>query len=291
MSGPVPAPTPAQALAAVLATGRDSLGFADDPGREARRLLAHAAGVEPGALLTLGPGDFTEEVMSRYAALLARRARREPMAQILGYRDFHAHRFRVTADVLDPRPETETVVRAALEAPFSRMLDLGTGTGCILLSLLAARPGAEGLGTDISEAALAVARRNAADLGLAGRARFALSDWLAGLEGRFDLIVANPPYIAAAEMPGLAPEIREWEPHAALTDGDDGLSAYRAIARGAPAHLAPGGRLIVEVGAGQADAVAGLFAAAGFVEPTIRHDLDGRARAVVALAPGGGTVK
>ncbi len=165
------------------------------------------------------------------------------------------------------------------------MLDLGTGSGCILLSCLADMPAATGVGADLSQAALAMAGENAAALGLEERTAFVRSDWFAEVEGRFDLIVANPPYIAAEEMAGLAPEVRDWEPHLALSPGGDGLGAYRAIAAGAAAHLAPAGRLIVEIGPAQGQAVAGLLAGQGFTGIAILPDLDGRDRVVEAEAP------
>jgi release factor glutamine methyltransferase len=204
------------------------------------------------------------------------------MAQITGERLFWGRSFRVTGATLDPRPETEVLVAAALAEPFARVLDLGTGTGCILLSLLADRPGTAGLGVDVSPAALAVAVENAARLGVV--AEFRLSDWFAGVAGRFDLIVSNPPYIAAAEMAGLAPEVRDWEPHLALTPGGDGLDAYRAIAGGVAAHLEPGGRLLLEIGPTQAAEVAALLAAAGLAGIEVLADLDGRDRVVAARA-------
>lgn len=204
------------------------------------------------------------------------------MAQIVGARLFWGRSFEVTPDVLDPRPETETLVAAALETPFARVLDLGTGTGCTLLTLLAERPEATGMGSDLSEAALQVAARNAARHGIA--ADLVQSDWYEGIGGRFDLIVSNPPYIPVAEIAGLAPEVRDHEPRIALTDGGDGLGAYRAIAAGAAAHLAPAGRLLVEVGAGQAPSVQEIFAAAGLDCVGTRPDLEGRARVVLAQA-------
>lgn len=247
---------------------------------EARTRLAAAGVADPG-------GDATRlrraaDGAAAFAAMVERRARREPVSHILGRRAFWRHNFLVTAEVLDPRPETETLVQAALAAPFGRVLDLGTGSGCILLSLLAERTAATGLGTDLSVAALAVARRNAAATGVGARAAFLLSDWLERVEGSFDLIVSNPPYVAAAEMPGLAPEVRDWEPHLALTPGGDGLDAYRAIVRDAPGHLAPGGRLIVEIGPTQAAAVSALFARAGLAAVSTLRDLDGRDRVIVA---------
>ncbi len=187
--------------------------------------------------------------------------------------------------MLIPRPETEILVAAALERPFAKLLDLGTGTGCILLACLAGMAFATGTGTDISEAALAVARENAGTLGLARRARFLRSDWFSAVQGKYDLIVSNPPYIAAGEMATLAPEVRDWEPRGALTPGGDGLDAYRAIAQGAGARLMPGGRLILEIGPTQAAAVSALLTSAGFPPPEVRRDLDGRDRVVLARSP------
>lgn len=256
-----------------------------DPARDVRRLFDWAyqqGAAAPEPQTREAPNDLTRELFS---IALSDRARRKPVSQIIGRRAFWRHDFEVTGAVLDPRPETETLVEAALEAPFARLLDLGTGSGCILVSLLADRPRAEGVGADISEAALAVAARNAGRIGVAGRARFVRSDWFAAIDGRFDLIVANPPYISEAEMAGLAPEVRDWEPHVALTPGGDGLGAYRQILAGAPAHLRPGGRLILEIGPEQGGAVAALAAAAGFPRPEIRRDLDGRDRLVLAALP------
>jgi len=176
-------------------------------------------------------------------------------------------------------------VAEALTQPFQKILDLGTGTGCILLSCLKGMPAARGVGVDISQAALAVAAGNASDLGLEARARFQLSDWFSEVLGTFDLIVSNPPYIAAGEMPGLAPEVRDWEPKLALTPGGDGLDAYRVIAGGAGARLTAGGRLLVEIGATQGQAVAGLLAAAGLQDIRILPDMDGRDRVVTATRP------
>ncbi|WP_299815124.1 peptide chain release factor N(5)-glutamine methyltransferase [uncultured Jannaschia sp.] len=245
--------------------------------REARAALSSAGVPDPArdahVLARAAPDART------LAGWIARRAAREPVSHILGRRAFWNHEFRVTADVLDPRPETETLVEQALAAPFARVLDLGTGSGCILLSLLAERPAATGLGTDLSEAALDVARENAAALGLADRAAFRRADWLAGVEGRFDLVVSNPPYIAEAELPALAPELG-FEPALALSPGGDGLDAYRTIARDAPERLTPGGRLMVEIGPTQADAVSALFAGAGLTDIAVCRDLAGRDRVV-----------
>lgn len=260
----------------------DAAGIADAP-RDARLLLAHALGIAPDRL-TLVLRDPAGAEQAAFGEAIARRAAREPVSHITGRRLFWGRAFHVTADVLDPRPETETLIAEALGAPFTRLLDLGTGSGAILLTLLAERPAARGLGCDLSPAALAVAEGNAATLGLSGRAEFRLGDWFGPVEGRFDLIVSNPPYIAEAEMAGLAPEVLR-EPRMALTPGGDGLDAYRAIARGAGAHLTPGGRLMVEIGPTQGAAVAGLMAAAGLQGIALHPDFDGRDRVVSAHWP------
>jgi release factor glutamine methyltransferase len=258
----------------------------EDAARDARVLLAHALGIGHDRLTLKLQDEMTAAQEALYGEALAARMARQPVAQITGRRLFWGHSFRVTRDTLDPRPETETLVAEALRAPFLKMLDLGTGTGCILLSCLKGMPMARGVGTDISDAALQVAIGNTRDLGLEARTRFRKSDWFNGVTGSFDLIVSNPPYIAADEMPTLAPEVRDWEPHLALTPGGDGLEAYRTIARGAGARLMPGGRVLVEIGPTQGGAVRGLFTAAGFDDVRVLPDLDGRDRVVTAVKPG-----
>lgn len=216
-----------------------------------------------------------------FLGVVKRRAAREPLSHLRGYRDFYKHRFAVTPDVLDPRPDTEELVRAALETPFATVLDLGTGSGCILLSLLADRAAAVGVGTDLSPGALAVAAQNAAALDVAQRATLRHSDWYEAVTERFDLIVSNPPYIAASEMAGLQPEVRDHEPRIALTDEADGLACYRTIIAGAPKHLTLGGWLMLEIGLTQAQAVGALMAARGFDAITTRQDLNGHDRVVL----------
>lgn len=271
--------------AEALRRGAALLADAGVPGaaEDARLLLAHALGLPRHHLAAALAAPLPAEVLRRFDAALAARAARQPVSQILGRRAFWKHEFRVTRDTLDPRPETEALVEAALAEPFASVLDLGTGTGAILISLLAERPGARGVATDISAAALQVARDNAGRIGVA--ADFIESDWFARVEGEYDLIVSNPPYIALAEMDHLSPEVREWEPRGALTDEADGLSAYRAIAAGAPLYLRPGGRLLVEIGPTQGRQVAALMQAAGLVQPRILPDLDGRDRVVAARKP------
>lgn len=263
----------------------------ETPARDARLLLAHATGHAPDRLTLHLPDLLGVEAARRFDEAIAARIARQPVSQITGRRLFWGRPFRVTRDTLDPRPETEGLVAEALSQPFARVLDLGTGTGCILLTLLAENQTARGLGVDLSDAALTVARDNATALGLGARAAFARSDWWSGVTGEFDLIVSNPPYIAQGEMADLAPEVRDWEPHLALTPGGDGLDAYRAIAGGAMSHLAPGGRLMVEIGPTQAAAVSALLSGAGLENIAVRPDLEGRDRVVVADRPRNGAVR
>ena len=258
----------------------------EDAARDARVLLAHALDIRHDRLTLHLPDDMTAPQEQVYVGAVQARIARQPVAQIIGRRLFWGLSFRVTRDTLDPRPDTEALVAEALTQPFQKILDLGTGTGCILLSCLRNMPMARGVGTDISQAALAVATGNSSDLGLEARVRFQHSDWFATVSGTFDLIVSNPPYIATEELSGLAPEVRDWEPHQALSPGGDGLDAYRAIALGAGARLMPGGRLLVEIGPTQGQAVAGLLAAAGLVDIRILPDMDGRDRVVVAVKRG-----
>ncbi len=253
-------------------------------GTDARRLMEAAVGLAPHRVglsseRVLEPGEA-----ARFQGFVRERRAHRPVSKITGLRAFWRHEFLVTDDTLDPRPETEVLVAKVLERPFARMLDLGTGTGCILLSCLAERPMASGTGTDVSQAALAVAATNAARLAVA-RATFLWSDWFSAVEGRFDLIVSNPPYIAAAEMAGLAPEVRLWDPEAALSPGGDGLDAYRAIAAGAGARLMAGGRILLEIGPTQGAAVTALLRAEALSEIEVTCDLDGRDRVVSAVKP------
>lgn len=254
----------------------------ENAARDGRLLLAHAMGLSADRLTLHLPDALNAAQAAAFETALGARLARQPVAQIVGQRHFWGRVFRVTPDVLDPRPDTETLVEWALKEPAQKVLDLGTGSGCILLSVLGDWPAARGTGVDLSPAALAVAKGNAESLGLSGRAGFHLSDWFSAVEGRFDLILSNPPYIAAKEMPTLAPEVHDWEPHLALTPGGDGLEAYRHIAAGAPARLLPGGRLIVEIGPSQGPAVAALFAGAGLQDIAVHPDLDGRDRVVFA---------
>lgn len=265
-------------LVAQVARSLNTAGIEGAP-REARLLVAHVTGV-PMARLTLEMGQAASTAhQEKLLSLVARRVAREPLSHLLGRRAFYDHEFKVTADTLDPRPETETLVAEALKAPFTDLLDLGTGTGAIAISLLAARPAAKGLASDLSDAALAVARENAEAIGVADRLDFAQSDWFSEVAGTFDLIVSNPPYIALDEMAALAPELAH-EPRMALTDEGDGLACYREICAGARKFLKSDGRLLVEIGHLQGPDVAALFAKAGLADVQILNDLDGRNRVV-----------
>ena len=270
-------------LAQVLRAGIRQLGNA----REARLLMAGALGIGVERL-TLEPDRLvssTEE--ARFAQMLAARAAGRPVSRILGRRAFWGRDYEVTDAVLDPRPETETLVAAALEGPApARFADLGTGSGILAVTLLAEWPTAHAVATDISAEALEVAGRNAARHGVASRLTLLRSDWCASLTGAFALIVSNPPYITQGEMAALAPEVRDHDPHLALTPGGDGLDAYRAIVKAAPDHLTPGGRLMVEIGASQGQAVSALMGAAGLTAIRVLPDLDGRDRVVEGRKPG-----
>lgn len=275
--------TAAQAMAA--ATARLRAAGVDDPARDARVLLAHAAKIEASRVTLIAPDDLAHDIAERYEQLISLRAVRVPVSQLIGERAFYGRRFKVSRDVLDPRPETETLIEAALSAPFDRVLDLGVGSGCILVTLLCERSSATGLGVDLSEGACLQASANAVLHRVQDRAQILQSDWFASVEGQYDLIVSNPPYIALDEMPDLSAEVREHEPEMALTDGADGLEAYRRIAAAAPDHLMAGGRLIVEIGPTQAGAVAALFDAAGLSGIRVVPDLDGRDRVVLGNKP------
>jgi release factor glutamine methyltransferase len=267
-------------------------GGVETPALDARVLLCQATGLSHEALIAHGRALLEPDAAARLDSYIARRLAREPVSRIRGFREFYGRSFRIDAQTLDPRPDTETLIEAALDLVAQngwrqcklKILDLGTGSGCILLTLLAELPRAEGLGTDISEGALRTAAGNARRLGLGFHARFVAADWLQGVDGRFDLIVSNPPYIASAEIAGLTPEVAAHDPRLALDGGPDGLNAYKRIAREVLGALRPGGRLLVEIGAAQGEAVPDLLCAAGLEvwDDGIRRDLAGRPRCVLA---------
>lgn len=244
--------------------------------------MAHAHGVSQEELLR---DQAAPARIDRLAPLLDRRTAREPLALILGHREFWSLDFRVSRDTLIPRPESETLIEAAVAAFADRptpatMLDLGTGTGCLLLACLSDFPAAFGIGVDRAAAAVALAARNAVELGMAQRAAFVCADWASPLQTRFDLILSNPPYIATSDLSGLMPEVRHYEPRAALDGGPDGLAAFRCLLPQLPRLLNPEGVAVLELGAGQARTVCELACGTGLAGE-LRHDLSGTARAIV----------
>ena len=257
---------------------------------DARILLGAVLGLDLTGLIAQAARPLTETEASRLAQHARRRIAGEPVARILGTREFWGLPFRLSEATLVPLPDTETVVELALEilrerkapAPV-RIADIGTGSGAILLALLHEIPDAFGIGTDISLTALSTARDNAVALGIGGRAAFVACSYASALRGPFDLIVSNPPYIPSAEIPTLSVEVREHDPHLALDGGNDGYDAYRALIPQASERLAPGGVLIVEAGRGQARNIETLMAAAGLtVDRPAKADLAGIPRAVSA---------
>jgi release factor glutamine methyltransferase len=279
----------AQARRALAAQFRDA-GL-DSPELDARILVGHALGIDHTALVAAAAQPLAASTAADIARLAARRLAHEPVSRIVGVKEFFGLPFTVTPAVLVPRPETETVVELALAlvdrggARAPRIADLGVGSGAILLALLSALPQASGVGTDIDAQALAVAQRNAEALGLAARATFLRGDYGVALRGPFDLVVSNPPYIPRRDIAGLAPEVRDHDPPHALDGGTDGLAAYRAIAADAPRLLGPGGRLVLEIGAGQRGDVERILTEGGLAIDAVRHDLSGMARAIAAVRP------
>lgn len=253
---------------------------------DARLILAHALGVPPSTLTLREDEGIAPAVAESAAAMIRRRIRGEPVARIIGEKEFWSLTFRLSPETLVPRPDTETLVAAALEALSAagrraeplRLLDLGTGSGCILLALLSELPNATGLGVERAPGAIATATGNAARLGLGDRARFAIGDWADGVEGRFDVILSNPPYIEDEALPELPVEVIGHDPRLALSGGVDGLDAYRSIIPELPRLLAPSGIAVLEFGPRQAAAIATLATANG-MSTDIRRDLANRERA------------
>ena len=259
----------------------------EDARGEARRLLEAASELSPAALIVAMADPQPADEAARFAALIERRAAREPLSHILGAVGFWTLDLEVTPDVLTPRPDTETVVEAALKAVSDpaappRILDVATGSGAILLALLNELPKASGVGTDLSAAALAVARRNAARNALADRTVFMETSWADGVDGPFDLLVSNPPYIASGVIETLEPEVKDHEPRLALDGGADGLAAYPHLLAEARRLLHPAGTAVFEIGYDQGEAVLALARAAGAAHAALHRDLAGRDRALVA---------
>ena len=260
------------------ATTRLTIAGIDNAALDARLLLAHAMGIDQAALLR----DRTAPAPDNYPPFVARRAAREPLALIVGRQGFWTLDLEVSPETLIPRADSETLIEAVItpRRAVRTLLDLGTGTGCLLLAVLSEYPDAWGLGLDINPAAAALAARNAGANGLKERAAFATADWAAPIGARFDLVLSNPPYIPAGEIASLMPEVAAHEPRAALDGGPDGLDAYRVIVAALPALLAPGGLAVLELGAGQGPAVIALAHAAG-LRTALRADLGGVDRALL----------
>jgi release factor glutamine methyltransferase len=273
-------------LVAEAAATLARVGFAE-PRRRARRLVASALDLAPAELLAHPERVIDEQRVDYVRLALGRMADREPLSRILGRREFWGLEFALSPETLDPRPETETVVEAVLRADLGcaaplRFLDLGTGTGCILLALLSEFPAAIGFGLDIASGAANTARRNAEALGLVERARFLVGNWGAAVSGKFDVVVSNPPYIARPALADLPREVALCDPRHALDGGSDGLDAYRSFVPELLRLLKPGGMFACEIGAGQASAVATLLRANGLAIDGCKRDLAGIARCVVA---------
>lgn len=267
----------------------------DTPLLDARLLVMAATGASRESIVTVPEQEMSSTAHSRLTAFAARRLAREPVSRILGQRSFHVLLLEISPDTLDPRADTETLVEGVLtlhrggEIPGGaapRILDLGTGTGAILIALLKSIPAATGVATDISEGALAVAARNAEIHGVGDRMMLRRASWLEGIEGPFDLVVSNPPYIAERDAASLAPEVLQFDPAAALFAGADGLDAYHEIVRAVPRVMAPSAWLVLEVGAGQQSAVAAICRSSGLLVPEIAspiwRDLGGHERCVAA---------
>lgn len=256
--------------------------------RDAELLLLHVLGRNSAWLFGREDEPLDEQEQAGFDRLIERRLTREPVSHLLGLRGFWTHEFEVSRDVLDPRPDTETLIEAVLEvvteraAPM-RLLDLGTGSGCIALTLLGELPAAQAVAVDLSPNALAVAGRNALRLGYSDRIEFVESDWATAVSGPFDIVVANPPYIRSGDIAGLMPEVARHEPHLALDGGADGLVAYRSIVADLSRLVRPGALVAMEVGAGQAAAVSALLDGAGVSPVRRRADLGGVDRCLWGL--------
>jgi release factor glutamine methyltransferase len=271
-----------------LARAAKCLGEAgiERPQAEARILLEAATGRGRGQIIAFPEHALDAAQSDRFDTFVSRRCAREPVSRILGHREFWSLNFAVGPAALDPRPDSETLVAAVLaripnhDAAVT-LLDLGTGTGCLLLALLSELPRASGIGIDISPAARDIAATNAETLGLSARAEFRLGDWARDISAQFDVVVSNPPYIESMAIDGLAPEVSQYDPRGALDGGADGLSAYRALIPQAAQRLKAGGLLALEIGAGQGDAIRGLADDAGLTDLGSAQDLAGIERCLL----------
>ena len=267
--------------------GRERLkevGISDNA-RESKKILAFLTNNEYSNLNWINEFKISKELSFKFNALIEQRVSGEPVSRIIGKKLFFNSEFFVNKNVLDPRPETEAVVLVALEENFSTLLDLGTGTGCILISLLKERPNAVGVSVDISKECLIVAKINAKTNGVLDRVEFTQSDWFSNVNSKFDLIVSNPPYIGLSELDGLSREVKNFDPKVALFGGEDGLNCYKAIFNDVIHFLNPGGRFIIEVGYSQSSIVKKLFFNSGFTDIKVTKDLDHINRVVSGRLP------
>lgn len=281
---------PPRSVEGAVRWAQNQLGNAGIEGAraEARLLLSHATGLSAERQVAAPETALDGRQSSSLAQIVTRRSRGEPMAHILGRREFWSLEFVVTPDTLDPRPDSETVIAAALarldkrDRPY-QILDLGTGTGCLLLALLSELPNATGVGVDIAPEAAHIARLNAARLGFGDRTRFIAGDWTEPVSGQFDVVLSNPPYVRTGDIDGLSREVALFEPRRALDGGADGLDAYRALSTGLRQATAPTGFVVLEIGAGQAEAVESILAEAAFADFARTADLAGIERCISAI--------
>jgi release factor glutamine methyltransferase len=274
-------------LRALIARGKSALDHGGIPhaARDARLLAAHVCEIDPSRVTLHEMDDIVEDVITRFNDAITQRLNHRPVSRIIGARQFWGRTFQITDDVLDPRGDTETLIAEALKYPVQRILDLGTGSGILGITLAAERLDAFVAMTDISKAALVVAKSNAKRHRVEDRIEFIQSDWFDSVNGKFDLIISNPPYIGENELAGLEPDVIDYDPMIALTPGGDGLAPYRIIAGQSQNYLNENGRVIVEIGHSQGCDVKDLFLQAGFGGVQILQDLDGKDRAIVAKHP------
>ena len=269
----------------LLALGQQKLKQADidTAGRDARLLAAAAMDINTAQVTLKALDHVSKQQQDHFESMIEQRRSFKPVSRILGKRQFWNRWFEISPDVLDPRGDSEVLVNLALQQKADRILDLGTGSGILALTLLSEWPDALAVGADICEKALLIAQRNAAQLEVSDRFQAQKSDWFEAIGGQFDLIVSNPPYIGEDEIPHLDPDVRLYDPMIALSPGRDALQAYQNIARDAIGYLKPDGRLLVEIGFRQGEAVRELFASNGLKEIKIIQDLNGRDRVVRAI--------
>ena len=281
--------TPASTIGAIYQQLSDELAAAgiEEPRLEARMLMSFAAGLEQSRIIGYPEDEIAADTAAKLNNLAERRKTGEPIAYITGQKEFWSLNFKVSEETLIPRPDSETLIEAVLaklpdKSASPRILDLGTGSGCLLMALLSELPNATGLGVDINPETCEIARENAEQFGLTSRAKIKTNDWMTGLDGEFDIIISNPPYIVESEIAALEPDVKKFEPHLALSGGADGLSAYRLIAAQCRAHLPPNGLLAVECGMGQVTDIKGIFEKNNLMVKNVHKDIANVERCILA---------